>query len=58
MGNVEIDAMRTLAFRNWLAKAEELTPAQRRQAIEGLQPELRSAPKAPMAAPAGAARRD
>jgi transposase-like protein len=36
--------MRTLAFRDWLAKAEELTPAQRQQAIAGLRPERRSAP--------------
>jgi hypothetical protein len=35
-GNVEVDAMYAAAFRDWLAKAEQLTPAQRQQAIEGL----------------------
>jgi transposase-like protein len=44
MGNVEVDAMYAAAFRDWLAKAKELTPAQRQQALEGLRQEWRSAP--------------
>jgi transposase-like protein len=38
-GNV----MRAQAFREWMAKAEDLTPAQRQQAIERLQ-DKRAAP--------------
>ena len=41
--------MYVAAFRDWLAKAGELTPAQRQQAIEGLRQERRSGPD-PLAA--------
>jgi transposase-like protein len=39
MGNVEANAMRTVAFREWLAKAEELTATQRQRALEELRQE-------------------
>ncbi|MFZ1575208.1 MAG: hypothetical protein WAT36_08255, partial [Chromatiaceae bacterium] len=49
MGNVEVDAMYVAAFRAWLAKAVELTPAPRQPAIAGLRQERRSGPE-PLAA--------
>jgi transposase-like protein len=54
MWNVEVDAMRAEAFREWLAKAEELTPMQRQRALEELRRE-RPAPD-PVAAVLGAQR--
>lgn len=42
IGTVEVGARYAAAFRDGLAKAEELTPAPRPQAIEGLRPERRS----------------
>lgn len=39
MGNMEIVTMRAVAFRDWLAKAEELTPMQRQRALEELRAE-------------------
>jgi transposase-like protein len=44
MGNAEVDAMNAAVFRDWLAKADELTAVQRQRAIEALRQERRSAP--------------